>query len=356
MLGRVAHQIGLNDVHCVGAFKIKKMEAYVEADVLNFHGIHGDFFSYLALPSLTTHKPAVFTIRDTWPLTGHCAVTYDCERWKIGCGKCPYPDTPPALPTKRDTTHLEWKLKDWAYRHSRLTVVALTRRMMAQAKLSMLARFPIHHIPNGVDTEAYQRLDPDLCRSALGIPVGKKVLLFAAGHLNRQHKGGNLLARALEDLPPSLMPEIVLLLLGEGGELLADAFDVQVLPLGYIGGHRLKAMAYSAADLFVLPTRGDQMPNVLLESMACSTPIVSFDVGGVADVVRPGVTGYLARPEDVQDLRNGIVQLLEDAPLRQAMGQQCRAIAVQEYSTQLEVQRYIALYRDVARGDGHGAA
>jgi glycosyltransferase involved in cell wall biosynthesis len=349
LLGRVTFRLGLNDVHCIGAFKIKNIPAYEEADLLNFHGIHGQFFSYLALPSLTASKPAVFTVRDMWPLTGHCAVNYDCERWKLGCGRCPYPDAPPALPTKRDSTHIEWKLKNWAYSHSRLTVVTLSRRMTEQAQQSMLGRFPIHHIPNGVDTEAYRPLDPDLCRSALGIPAKKKVLMFAAGHLNRQNKGSDLLAAALQGLPPALKAEIILLLLGEGGEAIADTFDVPILPLGYVGGHRFKALAYSAADLFILPTRGEGLPNVLLESMACGTPMVSFDVGGVPDLVRPGVTGYLARPEDAQDLRHGIFQLLEDAPRQQVMSQQCRAIAVEEYAVELEVQRYIALYHEVLR-------
>ena len=130
-------------------------------------------------------------------------------------------------------------------------------------------------------------LIPHLGRTALGIPPGKKVLMFAAGYLNRQHKGSDLLAKALRGLPPALKSEIVLILLGEGGEALADIFDVPVIPLGFVGGQRFKAVAYSAADLFVLPTRGEGLPNVLLESMACGTPMVSFDVGGVPDLVRP---------------------------------------------------------------------
>ena len=352
LIGHVTSRLGLNDLHCVGAFKVKDLPAYREADVLNFHGIHSQFFSYLALPFLTKSKPAVFTVRDMWPLTGHCAVNYDCERWKTGCGNCPYPGAPPALPTKRDSTHMEWKLKSWAYRQSRLTVVTLSRRMTEQARQSMLGHFPIHHIPNGVDTEAYRPLDPALGRTVLGIPPGKKVLMFAAGYLNRQHKGSDLLAKALRVLPPALKSEIVLILLGEGGEALADMFDVNVIPLGFVGGQRFKAVAYSAADLVVLPTRGEGLPNVLLESMACGTPMVSFDVGGVPDLVRPGVTGYLARPEDAQDLAQGIRQLLEDAPFRRVMSQQCRAIACAEYSTKLEVQKYIALY-DSLLGNGH---
>jgi glycosyltransferase involved in cell wall biosynthesis len=355
LLSRVTLRLGFNDLHAVSSYKVKNIEAYVNTDILNFHGIHGGFFSYLALPSLTAHKPAVFTIRDMWPFTGHCAVSYDCERWKVGCGACPYPQAPPALPTKRDITRWEWKLKDWVYSRSQLTVVTLSRRMTTQVKESMLQRFPVHHIPNGVDTEAYQPLDADLCRAVLGIPRKKKVLMFAAGNLSRYHKGGDLLIQALQSLPPSLKAEVMLLLLGDGGEAVAEAVGVQALPLGYVGSQRFKAIAYSAADLFVLPTRGEGLPNVLLESMACGTPMVSFDVGGVPDLVRPGLTGYLAQPESAQDLRDGIVQLLEDEVLRNRMRQQCRAMACAEYAVELEVQRYIALYRQLLQHDQSSA-
>jgi glycosyltransferase involved in cell wall biosynthesis len=117
--------------------------------------------------------------------------------------------------------------------------------------------------------------------------------------------------------------------------------------MGYVGGARLKTVLYTAADLFVLPTFGEGLPNVLLESMACGTPMVSFDVGGVPDLVRPGMTGYLAAPANVDDLRHGILRLLEDTAGRAAMGQCCRDIAVKEYDAAYEVQRYIELYQRV---------
>ena len=120
-----------------------------------------------------------------------------------------------------------------------------------------------------------------------------------------------------------------------------------VLNLGYISNDRFKAIVYSAADLFVFPTRADNLPLTLQESMACGTPMVSFKIGGVPDLVRPGITGYLAQPEDTEDFCNGIVQLLEEQNLRDRLSENCRAIALEEYPLELQAQRYIELYHQV---------
>ena len=106
-------------------------------------------------------------------------------------------------------------------------------------------------------------------------------------------------------------------------------------------------MAFSAADLFIFPTRADNLPLVLQESMACGTHMVSFDIGGVSDLVRHNIAGYLAKSEDTQDFSNGIVKLLEDDQLRQTMNENCRAIAVAEYKLELQAQRYIDLYKNM---------
>jgi glycosyltransferase involved in cell wall biosynthesis len=340
----VTGRLGLNDIHCVSSFKIKKLPTFVEADILNFHCIHGDFFSYLALPSLTQNKAAVLMLRDMWHFTGHCTFSFDCERWKIGCGHCPYPNIPNKI--YKDNTHLEWKLKDWVYSRSKFAVVTIDTHMRALAKQSMLNRFPIEHIPNGVDTKAYQPLDPEKCRSLLGVPANKKALLFSAVHLNEKRKGGELLVKALQALPKSLKAELVLLLMGyDGGETIASSVDIPAINFGFVGGSRSKAIIYSAADLFIFPSRADALPNNVLESMACGTPIVAFRIFGIPDLVRPGVTGYLAEPENAEDLCRGIVQLMEDAQSREHLSRQCRATAVKEYPVELEVQRHIELYR-----------
>jgi glycosyltransferase involved in cell wall biosynthesis len=350
IIWKITSKLGLQHIHNFNTFDIKKNKLYLESDIINFHVIHGavevgGFFSYLALSQLTESKPAVWTLHDMWGFTGHCAYSYDCDRWKTGCGKCPYPNTYPAV--QRDNTRLEWKLKNWVYSRSNLTIVTPSIWLTEQAKQSMLSRFPIHHIPHGIDTDAYQPLEREQARFRLGIPTGKKVLMFGAEKLKDTRKGGDQLLKALSSLPASLKAETVLLTLGSGGEAIAEFAGITTLNLGYVSSDRLKSIAYSAADLFIFPTRADNLPLMLQESIACGTPIVSFKIGGVPDLVRPGITGYLAIPEDTKDFCNGIIQLIEDQNLRDRMSQQCRAIALDEYPLELQVKRYAELYYQI---------
>ncbi|MES1021712.1 glycosyltransferase family 4 protein [Gloeocapsa sp. BRSZ] len=342
-LKQLTSRLGLNDIHRISSFKIKQHPAYIDADILHFHGTHSGFINYLALPYLTARKPAVFTLCDMWTFTGHCAFSYDCNRWQIGCGNCPYPDLNPSI--RRDNTRLEWKLKEWTYNHSNITFVTKSTWLTQIAQQSLLSRHPIHEIPNGIDTDIYQPLDRAQCRTQLGIPQDKNVLMFAAVQLNHFQKGGDLLLKALQRLPASIKAETVLVIFGHSGEAIAQTIGMPTLNLGYISDERHKAVCYSAADLFLFPTRAETFGNVALESMACGTPVVSFKVGGVPDLVRHGITGYLATPEDAQDFSHGIAQLL--AHSSNDMSQQCREIALHEYSIESCTQRHIKLYNQI---------
>ena len=345
---RFTRRLGLHSVNIVSTCDITHHTLYQNADVLNLNNLHTGYFgyfNYLALASFTKNKPAIFTLHDMWSFTGHCAYSYECDRWKTGCGKCPHLDVYPQI--KLDNTRLEWQMKNWIYHRSNLTIVAPSNWLTKLASCSILNRFSIHCIPYGIDTEVYQPLEREQCRSVLNIAKNKKVLMFGADNLTDSRKGGDLLLKALISLQPSLKAQTLLLTLGNGGEAIAEKVGIQTLNLGYVTSDRLKSIAYSAADLFIFPTRADNLPLMLQESLSCGLPVISFDIGGVPDLVRPGVTGYLAVAEDIKDFSHGIIQLLEDKNLRDRMSKQCRDIALQEYSLALQAQRYIDLYRAI---------
>lgn len=349
-LQSITYPLGLNDIHNLSSFRIPRRQAYRSAEILFFTSFRAGF-NPLALPTLTKGKPGVLTIHDTWPYTGHCAIPYDCERWKTGCGRCPHLDVVPRV--KRDATRIEWKLKNWSYQHSNMVIVSRSTLITNQVKQSMLRHFPIHQIPGGVPTDVLEPLDRGHCRTILGIPDDKKVIMFSALSMEQLWKGPDLLVKALQGLPASLKAETMLLLLGDKGQDLARTCGMQVLDLGTVMDDRSKALFYSAADVFVSPSRAEAFGLVSLESMACGTPPVAFAVGGAPDYIQPGITGYLAKPEDPDDLRTGIVQLLEDDRLREAMGQQARQEVLREYTLDLEVERYLRLFEDILEHRSH---
>lgn len=347
-LTKVSRKIGLNDITRFSSFRLMEEPFFKAASVLNFHNLHSDFFSYLALPKLTAQKPAVWTLHDMWSFTGHCSYSYECDRWRSGCGKCPNLGEEPMV--QRDATDWEWKLKDWTYNRAKLTIVAPSLWLCEQAKQGLLGRFPVHHIPYGIDTQIYQPLDPQHCRHVLGIPPGRKVLMFGAQSLTNARKGGDLLFESVAALPSSIKANTVLLTFGSGNSQKLKTLGMETISLGYVSSDRIKAILFSAADVFVFPTRADNLPLVLQESIACGTPMVSFKVGGVPDMVRPGVTGLLAEPEDALDLSAKIVEILEADELRAAMRKNCREIALKEYALELQRDRYIELYQQLLSG------
>ncbi len=345
VLGKVTSRLGLNYLNIITSGRIIDHPFHREADVLNLHNLHGGYFNYRALPKVTSGKSVVFTLHDMWSFTGHCAYSFDCDRWKTGCGQCPYPETYPSI--TRDATALEWRLKNRVFEQCDLHVVTPSRWLSRLASESMLGRYRIHHIPNGIDLDVFRPLDSQECRSQLGIPLQAAVLLYAAASLLDTRKGADLVLSALTRLPESVKREVVLVVMGRGGESLEEDTGLRVVDLGYVENEEIKAAAYSSADLLIFPTRADNLPLILQESLACGTPMVSFSVGGVPDMVRPDATGYLAEAENQDDFAEGIIQLLEDTARREGMARRCREIAQEEYDIGVIARKYQGLYNEI---------
>ena len=342
-LHRILPLTGLNYLEYLGSFKISETDYFQAADICNLHNLHRDYFSYLALPQLTQRKPAVWTLHDMWPFTGHCAYSFDCLKWKSGCGRCPYLKTYPAV--KRDATRLEWRLKNRTYSRSNIAIVATSRWLHEIALKSMLATyFSIERIPHGICTATYQPIDRQACRAALDISRNKKVLMFAAVDTDDYRKGGDLLLAALKALPYSLKADITLLIMGDGDSFKREIKDVETIALGYVSSDTLKNICYNATDICLFPSRADIWSLVVQEAMACGTPSIAFDVGGVSDLIRHKITGLLVPVEQPQAMCEAIVELLEDQMLRQKLSNQCRHTAVNEYELKLQVSRYTKLY------------
>jgi glycosyltransferase involved in cell wall biosynthesis len=303
-----------------------------EADVVQLHNLHGSYFSFTALPLLTRRRPSLWLLQDQWAFTGHVAYSLDCERWREGCGSCPYLAHYPRL--RRDRTRLLWRLKRAVYERSRLTIIVPSAWMLELVQASPLLRdFPVHRVPHGVDTGVFRPRAKGDARRALGLPEGRKIVLFAASDLDEPRKGLHLLEEALlqlDDRP-------VLALAGSG----AAPLRVESIILGSIADDDVLAQAYAAADVLAVPTVADALTQTAIESIACGTPCVSFDRGGVTDVVREGETGFRASFGDVSDLARAIRAALEHG---HTLRGSCRQVAETEFSVDLQVRRYVELY------------
>ncbi len=347
ILDKIAYRFGLSDIHQTSSFKIPNLQIFKDADIIHFHGIHNGFINYLALPKLTKHKPALFTLNDIWMLTGHCAVQYDCFKWKSGCGKCPYLSAPPAI--KKDSTKLQWKLKKYIYQKSNLTIIGVSSWITELAKQSTLKHFNILHLNPGINTEAYKPLERKLCRQILRIPPDKKVLMLASIGLSQFHKGPDLLVKALNSLPQHIQDQSIILLLGHAGESITEKINIPAIDLGYISGDHLKSVAYSAADIFLHPSRAETLGNVMHESIACGTPVIAFHIGGIPDLVKPEQTGYLAEPENTDDFADKIRHLIENDSLRNSLRAKCRKFAIDNLSSEKQTRLYIELYNKILK-------
>ena len=309
-------------------------------DVINLHWV-GELLDYEAFfPAVPAGVPLVWRLADMGALTGGCHYDGGCGRFTNACGACPVLGST----AEEDLSRHVWRRRHAALAHvasDRMTLVGTSRWIAAESRRSsLLSRFPVRVIPNGLDTVTFAPRDRRFARDLFGIPADAAVVLFVAESAGTPRKGFAQLVAALERLAG--VPGLFLLSVG-GAEPKVPA-DLPRLHLGRVGYDRLLSAAYSAADVFVIPSLQESFGQTVTESMACGTPVVGFDAGGIPDMVRPGVTGQLAPVGDSAALSVAIESVLSD-PDRAAMGERCRQVAVDEYGLPLQATRYHDLYR-----------
>ena len=344
---RVVDRLGAQYLFYPSSFALLDHPWVRDCQVVQLYNSHGGYFTHRVLPELSRRRAVVWRLSDMWPFTGHCAYSMDCDRWKTGCGRCPLLAEYPAL--SWDTTARLYRVKERLYAASRLTIVATNSWMETQVRQSpLLGRFPIHRIPNGVDVSVFRPADKREARLALGLDGELPVVLFAA-HVARPgtRKGGEYVTPVLERAAAE-GARFRLVVLGEGAEAWPEARGFPTSRLGFTADNARLAQVYSAADVLLWPAVAENFPNGIVEAMACGTPAVAFDTGGVRDAVRHLETGYLAPYRDSDDLTRGVRRLLDDVALRHRLSEACRRAAVDEYADERQARRHHDLYAALA--------
>ena len=315
-----------------------------EADAIQIYNTHGGYLSHRLLPRLARRAPVIWRLSDMWPVTGHCCYAGDCERWRSGCGRCPDLARDAALPF--DLTAALWRQKRRLYRAARPVIVAPSRWIEQIARGSpLLAGCAVHHVPNGVDLEVYRPIPRPAAREVLGLDPDAHIVLFAAHAIDdNPRKGDRQAVEALGRLAE--VADATVLLLGAGGERFAAAVPQRCERLGFVRDERLLAAAYSAADLLLAPAKVENLPNSILEAMACGCPVVAFAVGGVAEAITHLETGYLAPAEDVGGLVQGLALGLGDDAARRRWGEAARRRVERDFAAATEADRLVAIYTE----------
>lgn len=316
-------------------------------DLIQLHWV-AEFLDYEAFFSWLPNKmPLVLTLHDMANFTGGCCYDMGCGRFAQECGACPQLGSG----DESDLTRQIWRRKQKYYASlnpDRVMIVTPSRWLGAEVSRSpLLSRFPRSVIPYGLDLEVFQPRDRRVAREVLGIPLETRVLLFIAAGIHEPRKGFALLCRALDGIESH--SRMLLLCVGAGAST-----EFPRCPCTHIDGvtdDRFLSFIYSAADVLVAPALADNLPNTILESIACGTPVVALTAGGVPDAVRPDVTGLLATPGDAAELRDAILGLLNNDVKRAEMSRKCRQVAVAEYELGVQARRYLKLYEKLLPAD-----
>jgi glycosyltransferase involved in cell wall biosynthesis len=336
---------------------LSQLQSIVAADVINLHWV-ADFQSPITIKRLAAlEKPMIWTLHDMWAFTGGCHYSAGCRGYQLSCNACPQ-----LMDDPFDLAAVLLKDKLECFSKANLTIVAPSRWLSDCARQSQLfKRYRVEVIPYSLETESlFTPLEKPIAKQILGIPAETITLLFGAGTATEARKGFAELVQTIQVClkEPRFRQlaadgKLEILCFGYPSELLSDLRDqgVSVRSFGAIDSDHRLSQIYAAADLLVLPSLEDNLPNTMLEAMSCGTPVVAFAVGGILDLVEDRVTGRVAPLRDTQKLAEAILDCIFDPEQRQAMGRVSRQHMVENYAMPVQAQRYLALYQELLKAN-----
>jgi glycosyltransferase involved in cell wall biosynthesis len=336
---------GFPELGHLSSFLWRCRRQYAAADVLHFHNLHGDYLSIAALPLWGFDKPVVWTLHDLWLVTGNCAYPYACPRWKRSCGRCRQLGVYPMSAV--DRSRLYRRLKPQLIAAARPILVAPSRWLAAHVRqVPALAGLPLRVIPYPLACDVFSPADDRAeARRYLGLTPTAPTVILGGYNWADARKGGSDAIAALR-AASARVPELQLLVIGADSDRVLQRSGVRGRAMPFIRERAALARAYGCADVCLLPSRAENYPLTALEAMACGTPVVAYDVGGVPEQVRPGETGLLARDGQTDELATGLVRVLTDTRAARRMGAAAREFVVGTCSVDAVVERYRHTYAE----------
>lgn len=321
-----------------------------EADIIHLHWINQGFLSLENIEQLTKlNKPIVWTMHDMWPFTGICHHARECNNFQFTCKNCFYLKKP----TEFDLSCKVFMRKK-IVSHNNIHYVACSHWLQEQGKLAFLfSGKQIFSIPNPIDVTVFlPGRSKSATRKKMSIPTDKKLILFGAAKVSNERKGLNYMIDACSYLKKhvGLKDEIELVLFGKSDIALDTLFPFKIHYLSYLTRQEDIVDLYNAVDVFVIPSLEENLPNTIMESMACGTPCVGFDIGGIPEMIDHKENGYVAEYKNSRDLAAGICYILENANV-DTLKVNCVEKVRRCYSEEIVANQYVQLYNSLLNSD-----
>ena len=323
---------------------ITRLREFQEADIIHLHWINQGMLSLSGIRKiLRSGKPVVWTMHDIWPATAICHVTLGCRNFTTRCRSCRLLGNSQG----DDISTTIWQRKLRMLEGENIYYVACSRWLENEAKASALLKgHKVTSIPNPIDTHIYNRYSKEEARQRLGLPQDRRLILFASQRVTTPNKGMDYLieaCRLLGDRTKCQTPYEVVILGGHAEELV-ELLQLKAHPLGYVNDERRIVDVYNAVDVFVLPSLSENLPNTIMEAMACGVPCVGFKVGGIPEEIDHKRNGYVADYRNAEDLAHGIRWILEESDY-EALSRNAIQKVAHNYSQQNVALRYAEVYQ-----------
>lgn len=331
-------------------------------DIIHCHNLHGEYFDLRALSWLSHQAPTFLMLHDAWLLSGHCAHSFDCDRWKTGCGHCP--DLTIYPPVKRDNTAYNWQRKRDIYQNSRFFVSTPSQWLMDKVQQSMLRPAIVESrvIPHGIHLNTFRPANRQDARARLNIPQDATVLLFAASGLRQNiYKDYAMLRAAIAQIGENLPGQMVrFIALGDAApnERIGNV-EIHFVP--FQQDTAVVASYYQAANVYLYAARAEAFGLSIVEAMACGVPVVATGICSIPELVRglgglstgsltysrEQATGVLVGAGDADAMARAAVILLTDEDLRQQLGDNAAADARVRFNIERQVTTFLEWYAEI---------
>ena len=340
------HNLFMVDIANTGT-DITTLPEFEQADVIHLHWINQGMLSLKDLRKvLQSGKPVVWTMHDMWPCTGICHHARECNNYHQECHHCPYL----YKRGKKDLSNRIFKKKRDLYQLAPITFVTCSQWLKERARQSaLIANQEIINIPNPINTNLFRPRNKQEARIKCNLPTDKRLILFGSAKITDKRKGIDYFiesCRVLAERYPELKDELGIVVYGKDSEQLKPLVPFQVYPLNYISNEKELIDVYNSVDLFVTPSLEENLPNTIMEAMACGIPCVGFQVGGIPEMIDHLHNGYVAEYKSVEDFANGIHWILNEGEYKTLSEEACRKVS-SSYSESAIAKRYIEVYNKV---------